>query len=35
MLQVKNDLQLNDVKQLLLLKHETQRELVSKVEPVI
>ena len=35
MLQVKSDLVLNDVKQLLLLKHETQRVPVSKAEPVI
>jgi len=35
MLQVKSDLQLNDVKQLLLLKHETQKNKVTEVEPVI
>jgi hypothetical protein len=35
MLQVESDLVLNDVNQLLLLKHETQRNMVSKVEPVI
>ncbi len=34
MLQVKSDLQLNDVKQLLLLKHETQRDMASKGEAV-
>jgi hypothetical protein len=35
MLQVNSELQLNDVKQLLLLKHETPRDMESKVEPVI
>jgi hypothetical protein len=34
MLQVKSDLQLTDVKQLLLLKHETKRDMQSRAEPV-
>ena len=34
MLQVESELQLSDVKQLLLLKHETKRDMQSRAEPV-